>query len=38
MVLDYASRIRERQNLPAVQIEEVSERGPLKVGMGVRQI
>jgi len=39
MVMDYANSIRERQNLPAVvQIEEIPDRGPTKIGCGVRQI
>ena len=37
--MDYANRIRERQNLLAVkQIEEIPDRGPTKIGCGVRQI
>ena len=39
MVMDYANSIRERQNLPAVvQIKEIPDRGPTKIGCGVRQI
>ena len=39
MVMDYANSIRERQNLPAVvQIKEILDRGPTKIGCGVRQI
>jgi len=39
MVMDYANSIRERQNLPAVvQIEEIPDRNPTKIGCGVRQI
>ena len=39
MVMDYANSTRERQNLPAVvQIKEILDRGPTKIGCGVRQI
>ncbi len=39
MVMDYANHIRERQNLPTiVQIKEIPDRGPTKIGCGVRQI
>ncbi len=39
LVMDYANSTRERQNLPAVvQIKEIPDRGPTKIGCGVRQI
>ena len=39
LVMDYANSTRERQNLPAVvQIKEILDRGPTKIGCGVRQI